>query len=174
MSRRIPAFLSIGALVALTGWALGQSGRSDAKKLVLEPGRFTVAPAGNTAVLLDTFTGQCWILQPAGEGSAAWIPTRRFDTDKEVRMWQEAERARKTAPLPHPTDPVTLPKMPRLESMQYQAARIRAALDAVDVRVKMLDTQRKDIDREKVKLSRDLEELEKQIKSETGGKIRGK
>jgi len=167
MSRRFLAILSAGALLSAAGWAVGQQGGSETKKPAGEPGRFTVAPAGNTAVLLDTHTGQSWLLQPAGEAGAAWVPTRRFDTEKEVRAWLDAQRAPKTAPLPNPSSPPGSPKLPRLESLQYQVARIRAALEELDVRKKSLD-------RERENLFRQQEELERQIKLESGEKKRPK
>jgi hypothetical protein len=48
-------------------------------------------------VLVDTATGKTWVLHRGGDGSAAWLPARRIDSDKEARQWREADKARGAA-----------------------------------------------------------------------------
>jgi hypothetical protein len=45
-------------------------------------------------VLVDTATGKSWVLHRGGDGSAAWLPALRIDSDKEARQWREAETRR--------------------------------------------------------------------------------
>jgi hypothetical protein len=170
MVKRFLPVIAAVTVVCAGGWVLAQPGRPDSKKPPGEPGRFSVAPAGNSAILLDTLTGKSWWLQPAGEGNAVWLPTRRFDTDKEFLLWQEEERARKKVGKPYPGGSTGGVKVPQAESLQYQAARIRAVLDEVDVRVKTLEAQQRQFQAEREKLFRDLEDLERRIKTEEGGK----
>jgi hypothetical protein len=170
MIKRMLPVAALATLLVVSGWALAEGGRPDEKKPAGEPGRFTVAPAGNSAVLLDTLTGRTWVLQPAGEGNAVWIPTRRFDTAKEVFLWQEEEKARKSGARPNLPSPVVSPKVPHVEGLQYQAARLHAALDELDVRLKALEAQQNQFRAERDRLFREREDLEKRIKVEEAGR----
>src|SRR5262249_29891079 len=58
-------------------------------------GRYSVSPAGTTAVLLDTASGKTWVLRHAAVGEPVWVPARRLDTADEVRRWQELEEVRR-------------------------------------------------------------------------------
>jgi hypothetical protein len=164
-------FLFLG-LASLVAWADSPRAGATSKKAATEPGRFTVSPAGNSAVLLDSITGKTWVLQIANGPTpgAVWVPLRRFDTEKEVQLWQAAERARKELPPPG-TGRTNVPapmKVPRLESLQYDAARIRAALDALDVQKAELERRQAEMRTERDQLFRQLEGVEQQIKIDKG------
>src|SRR5262245_17544227 len=92
MSKRfvLPAFAV--ALVCLGGWALAQQAPPAAKQEALganppeaPASRYSVSPAGTTAVLLDTASGKTWVLQHSAVGEPVWVPARRLDTADEVR-----------------------------------------------------------------------------------------
>src|SRR5262245_24003841 len=69
MTRRTPA------VVLLT--ALSASAQETAKPEARGP-RYTMATAGASVILLDTMTGESWVLQkPKGPGKAAWVPIER-------------------------------------------------------------------------------------------------
>src|SRR6266850_5919524 len=80
MAKRIVLGLALAALVFLGGWAVAQQpgqaiginksanvsaphGAPTQGKDSKEGGHFTVSPAGNTAVLVDTATGKTWVLR---------------------------------------------------------------------------------------------------------------
>src|SRR5438445_9306486 len=57
---------------------------------------FAVSAAGDTAVLLDTRTGQAWLLNhsAAKDNPAAWLPTIRIDGLEEDAKWRALDRDR--------------------------------------------------------------------------------
>src|SRR5262249_33264257 len=86
----------------LGGWALAQQAPPAAKQEALgakpaeaPASRYSVSPAGTTAVLLDTASGKTWVLQHSAVGEPVWVPARRLDTADEVRRWQELEEVRR-------------------------------------------------------------------------------
>jgi hypothetical protein len=107
MPRRTLVMTLAVALAGLAGRALAQQPPPDEKKAdVVEkkvelvekkkvvvpgaPGRFAVAVSGETAVLLDTATGQTWVLRRTP--GAAWVPAQKLDSDEAVREWLEREK----------------------------------------------------------------------------------
>jgi gamma-glutamyl:cysteine ligase YbdK (ATP-grasp superfamily) len=65
---------------------------ADAKQ---SAGTFQVIPYRNSALLVDTRTGQTWTLQtdPEEEPSQVWVPVRKLGTNMEIDQWRQ--RAKK-------------------------------------------------------------------------------
>lgn len=83
--------LSVGLVIG--SWALAQQERQPAKAPVqAESGPFSVSPAGQTAVLLDSKSGRTWVLSRSHEGEAVWLPAKRIDAEQQARDWQEREK----------------------------------------------------------------------------------
>jgi hypothetical protein len=91
MSRYVIGILVVG-LLALGGWAVAQQDRPGAKAPVAESEPFVTSPAGQSAVLLDTKSGNTWVLTHSVEGQSVWLPARRIDSEEEARVWQEREK----------------------------------------------------------------------------------
>ena len=58
--------------------------------------RYSVARAGDSAVLVDSTKGQTWLLHRSVNPNepAVWIPITRFDDDKSVHRWRSLEKER--------------------------------------------------------------------------------
>jgi hypothetical protein len=81
-----------------------------------EPGRFTVVPAGGSAVLVDSASGKTWVLRHAGDGGApVWLPAQRIDDPAEARKWLEKEHGLGHEPGVGPRKPVGPPPPPPRE-----------------------------------------------------------
>jgi hypothetical protein len=63
------------------------------------PGRYAVALSGERGLLLDTATGKTWDLGRSADGRAAWLPTRRLESEKDVQQWLDQQRQRGAARL---------------------------------------------------------------------------
>ena len=80
MSRTTQISLFVALVMAgLGGWAVAQPQISQETlavpgpaPLVVTPGRFTVTAVGNSAILLDTMSGQAWTFN--NERGARWVP----------------------------------------------------------------------------------------------------
>ena len=103
MSRWIVVLVAIAVIVAY-GYAL-----SDEPINTVE-GQFSVAAVGDSAILLDTQTGDSWLMHhPLSDRMpAVWIPMQRLSSEEDVAAWhagqQEladvmAERSRLTTEL---------------------------------------------------------------------------
>jgi len=99
------------ALAALTatalfvsGWAAAQPGPAAAPKAAGPelPGRFAVTATAGGAVLVDTATGQTWVLRPGVDGPhgltlpPAWEPAHRLESREAAEKWKEMERKRRS------------------------------------------------------------------------------
>jgi hypothetical protein len=93
MSRRYVIGILIVGLLALGGWAFAQQERPGAKAAAPEGGPFAVAPAGQSADLLDTKSGKTWVLTRSVEGYWIWLPARRIDSEEEARDWRSREKS---------------------------------------------------------------------------------
>jgi hypothetical protein len=86
-------------------------------------------------VLLDTATGKAWELVRSGDGRAAWIPVRKFDSDQEARKWLETEKQR--------ADDRERAKVSRLQAdADLEAARRRDQLRERDLALRALEQAR--------------------------------
>jgi hypothetical protein len=72
------------------------------------PASFTVSPAGDSAVLLETRSGRTWLLVRSSDRTqpAVWLPIERLDQREQAAEWnaQQRERARvmqQNGPLEH-------------------------------------------------------------------------
>jgi hypothetical protein len=95
MSYRYVVAVLVVALLGLGGWTLAQQDRPAAKETAPASGQFIVTPAGDTAVLLDTKSGNTWVLQRSGQGDPVWLLARRIDSVNEVRRWTDEQEQRK-------------------------------------------------------------------------------
>ena len=94
MSRTIILGALIAVGLALGGWALAQQQPPAAKvPPKAESGQFAVAPAGQSAVLLDTKTGKTWVLTHSVQGQSVWLPAKRIDSEEEAREWREYQKS---------------------------------------------------------------------------------
>lgn len=94
MSRRVVIGLGVAAVVLVAGWVWAQQKPEAEAKPAGPAGRYTVSPAGDTAILIDTATGRAWVLTPSAVRSeaSAWLPTLRIDTDKDAERWLARQR----------------------------------------------------------------------------------
>lgn len=87
MSHRYVIGVLVVALLGLGGWALAQPDRPAAKDAAPASGPFTVSPAGDSAVLLETRSGKTWVLQRSVQGDSVWLPARRIDSEEDALRW---------------------------------------------------------------------------------------
>ena len=92
MSKTMSLSAVIVAALAFGGWLLAQQAQPDRQKADTGPVHFTVSPAGNSAVLLETTTAKTWVLSHSVDGTAVWLPARRIDSEREARDWLEREK----------------------------------------------------------------------------------
>ena len=65
------------------------------------PGRYVVTNTAAGAVLVDSATGQTWVLHPGHDGPTsvsmppAWEPATRLDTREATDKWKEMEWRRR-------------------------------------------------------------------------------
>ena len=165
MFKRMVVATLAGLLVCAGGWALSQqaappsearsaapaqkSKKANRKKATAGPktaqasaGRYTVAPAGKSAVLLDTATGQTWVLQRPGDARAVWLPARRLDSEQETQKWLEEQRTR---------------GQDKARALEEE---LQAARQAADVARQQAEIQRAQAQRALEAARRQLEELE--------------
>jgi hypothetical protein len=92
MSRPVIVFVAVVLLIACASAQPFQS-KNDA-----DHDNFAVSSVGDSAVLIDTQTGQSWLLQhPVSEYMpSVWIPMKRLDSKEEVLRWR-AEQAEQAA-----------------------------------------------------------------------------
>jgi len=79
MSRTMLIAFLVASVTGFGGWAVAQSrvGQESVvipapAAMVVAPGRFTVTAVGNSAILLDTMSGQSWTFN--NERGARWMP----------------------------------------------------------------------------------------------------
>jgi hypothetical protein len=89
--------LVLAALVGVGGRAPGQQAQPQPEP---EPRKaeaavsYSVVPAGDGAVLVETTTGRAWLLSRSADGRAAWLSVERLDTPEKARAWRaEQEKA---------------------------------------------------------------------------------
>lgn len=92
MSRPLIVFVAVVLLVAFA------SAQSDPDTDSAHRQNFSVSPAGDSAIMIDTRTGRSWLLQhPESDYMpSVWIPLRRLDDKEEVLRWR-AEQAEQMA-----------------------------------------------------------------------------
>jgi hypothetical protein len=103
MSRRYVVGVIAVGLLALGGWALAQQERPGANTpepkvrnyervgAPAQGGQFAVAPAGDSAVLVDTRSGKTWVLHRSVQGDSVWLPAKRLDSQEEALRWRGQE-----------------------------------------------------------------------------------
>jgi hypothetical protein len=162
MFKRMVVATLAGVLVCAGGWALAQqaapqaeTGSGEAKKSKDKdrkkgerkmgtgtPGRYTVATAGSSAVLLDTATGKTWVLHRPRDGRAVWLPAQRVDSEEDAKKLLEQERAR---------------GQEKAQALERELEAARAAAD--DLR-REAEVQREEARRALLEAQRRLQELE--------------
>jgi hypothetical protein len=101
MSRRYALAALAGVALFVGGWAVAQPGPAAVKPGPEVPGRYAVTATPTGAVLVDTATGQTWVLRPGLDGPTgmavppAWEPAHRLDTPEAADKWKEMERKRR-------------------------------------------------------------------------------
>jgi hypothetical protein len=110
MSKRFTVGAICVAVLSLTGWSLAQQGQPVPKKAEAEGTRFMVAPAGSSAVLLETTTGKTWVLHPSSDGPSFWLPAIRFERHEDLKAWQEKEREKQEIERKKEIERVSVPK----------------------------------------------------------------
>jgi hypothetical protein len=71
------------------------------KAVAETPGRYSVTAVGGGAVLVDSATGQTWVLRPGVEGPKglnlppAWEPAHRISTSNAAEEWKDLEQKRR-------------------------------------------------------------------------------
>jgi hypothetical protein len=102
MTRRYVLAALAAAALFVGGWAMAQQGpASPARPAGDAPGRFAVTATPTGAVLVDTATGQTWVLRPGLEGPRgaglppAWERAHKLDDPEQAERWKEMERNRK-------------------------------------------------------------------------------
>jgi hypothetical protein len=102
MARRPVLAALAAAALFVGGWAAAQPGPAAAPKPGSDaPGRFAVTATAGGAVLVDTATGQTWVLRPGLDGPKgqglppAWEPAVRLETRDQADEWRDMERKRK-------------------------------------------------------------------------------
>jgi hypothetical protein len=87
----------VAVLVGVAGWALGQQAQPEPRKAEASAG-YSVASAGDGAILIETTTGRTWLLHRSIDGArSAWLPIERIDAPEKARTWwieQEEQRLR--------------------------------------------------------------------------------
>lgn len=80
--------------VALMGTTMFQPSPAKAAGATVG-GKFQVAASNTVFVLLDTDSGQSWILTPrestvgkVSEAKQAWFPLKRLDTEMDIQKWR--------------------------------------------------------------------------------------
>jgi hypothetical protein len=98
MSKRFVVVAALLGVAGICGWGIaqqgGQSGRQAAGGA---SGRYTAVAAGQTAILLDTRSGQSWVMTQGADGDAAWLPTQKVDSPEAAHQWLTRERQRMEA-----------------------------------------------------------------------------
>jgi hypothetical protein len=100
MARRYVLAALAAVVLFVGGWAAAQQGPAAAPRPGAEnAGRFAVTATDGGAILVDTATGQTWVLRPGVEGPnglpPAWEPAHRLATNADADRWKEMERKRK-------------------------------------------------------------------------------
>jgi hypothetical protein len=92
MSQRLLAPLLAVGLVFLGGWLLAQPAGPARDQPEGTPGHFAVAPAGDSAVLLETKSGRAWLLRQSADGiHTVWLPTERLERPDQAQQWLQRE-----------------------------------------------------------------------------------
>jgi hypothetical protein len=97
MSKCFVAAALLLALAGVCGWAVAQQappGQQGPLGRGAGNGRFTAVAAGQTAILLDTMTGQSWVITQGTDGDTAWLPAQKIDSGEAAHQWLARERQR--------------------------------------------------------------------------------
>ena len=115
MSRQIAVVAAAVMLIAYT------TAQSDEPSGDFARGPFAVSPAGQSAVMLDTGTGESWLLQAstASHEPPVWIPLHRLADEDEAARWH-AEQEDIANQLAHQAQRVA-----EIEAERQQAERVR-------------------------------------------------
>ena len=92
MSRRDLIVALVIGMLAFGGWAWAQQRITGPPAPQPESGLYTIAPVGQSAILLDTKSGKTWEMTRSAEtGQMVWLPGKRIDTKEEVEVWRDRE-----------------------------------------------------------------------------------
>ena len=98
MSKRFFVVAALLGVAGVCGWAIAQQGGQPPGGKGgfggAANGRFTTVAAGQTAILLDSRTGQSWVMTQGAEGDAAWLPAQKIDSEDAAHQWRAKERQR--------------------------------------------------------------------------------
>lgn len=90
MQRPSPIVLfSSVVILSFAGWLYGQSAsRSTAEQITSSPSRFAITSTDEGIILLDSATGDTWLLEPGNERNkeATWVSVRRMPAVKSEPM----------------------------------------------------------------------------------------
>jgi hypothetical protein len=129
MSKRFVVFAVFLGLAGVCGWAIAQQGGQPGRQGPFgggpANGRYTTVAAGQSAILLDTRSGQSWVMTQGSEGDAAWLPAQKFDLAEEAHQWLVKERQRAEAQVALQRELAN-----RLEELQRDMARRLEAIRA--------------------------------------------
>jgi hypothetical protein len=97
MSKRYMLGSLVVIILIVGGFAVAQqSGKPTVVPEKEIPGRFAVALSANGTVLVDTATGESWVLRTGLDGPhglpATWRPIRRLDTQEKVEEWERLQQ----------------------------------------------------------------------------------
>src|SRR3712207_5190511 len=92
MSQRLVVAFALVVMLGLAGWGIAQQEQKAPPSAPAATGRFLVSTAGDSAILVDTQSGQTWKLVVGLSGhefeqEAVWLPVRRIDTEGQAQAW---------------------------------------------------------------------------------------
>jgi hypothetical protein len=90
MQRYVAVWFGTILIAVVATYAVGQQQPNERSTC----GNFAVSPAGNSSVLVDTRTGQTWLLHHSANSaqSSTWLPVAKIDRFDEASNWKAAER----------------------------------------------------------------------------------
>jgi len=85
------ALIAVGCVVAAGLIAL----RPASAKPADQAGRYQVVATDSSYVLFDSLSGTSWVMTVQPKATRfAWMPTKRLNSEADVKLWQVQNRAR--------------------------------------------------------------------------------
>lgn len=88
MDRRYVLALVLG-LVLIAGWSLAQQADTNVGAANQS---FAVSTGAEKTVLVETRTGQTWILNRAYDGQYVWLPIQRINLEVDAAQWRQEQQ----------------------------------------------------------------------------------
>ena len=92
---KIGALIACGMIVAATvagvAWAAQKpAGSAEAGTPIVSGGRYAISPSGDSSILLDTVSGDTWVLaRGVRPAEPVWLKiTKRLDSEAQVYQWR--------------------------------------------------------------------------------------